>query len=105
MRYPTLVSLYADADGGYVDRWVHLPSGRVYNLSYNRPKIEGRDDVTGEPLTKRPDDNPVRSIVLPQRLRISLDDRKYSRGASRPSTNRHRHYSLTTARAQQGPCG
>jgi len=40
------------------DRWVHLPSGRVYNMSYNRPKVEGLDDVTGEPLTKRPDDNP-----------------------------------------------
>ncbi|KIY72182.1 ADK-domain-containing protein [Cylindrobasidium torrendii FP15055 ss-10] len=40
------------------DRWVHLPSGRVYNLSYNRPKVDGRDDETGEALTKRPDDNP-----------------------------------------------
>ncbi|PSR76037.1 hypothetical protein PHLCEN_2v8699 [Hermanssonia centrifuga] len=40
------------------DRWVHLQSGRVYNLSYNPPKIAGLDDVTGEPLTKRPDDNP-----------------------------------------------
>lgn len=40
------------------DRWVHLPSGRVYNLSYNRPKIDGMDDETGEPLTRRPDDNP-----------------------------------------------
>ncbi|KAK7054812.1 Adenylate kinase 2 [Paramarasmius palmivorus] len=40
------------------DRWVHLPSGRVYNMSYNRPKIDGFDDETGEPLTKRPDDNP-----------------------------------------------
>lgn len=46
------------------DRWVHLPSGRVYNLSYNRPKVEGFDDQTGEPLTKRPDDNPV-CISLP----------------------------------------
>ena len=42
------------------DRWVHLPSGRVYNLSYNPPKVAGHDDETGEPLTKRPDDNPVR---------------------------------------------
>ena len=42
------------------DRWVHLPSGRVYNLSYNRPRVDGLDDETGEPLTKRPDDNPVR---------------------------------------------
>jgi len=40
------------------DRWVHLPSGRVYNLSYNRPRVDGLDDETGEPLTKRPDDNP-----------------------------------------------
>jgi len=40
------------------DRWVHLPSGRIYNMSYNRPKVAGYDDETGEPLTKRPDDNP-----------------------------------------------
>ncbi|KAF7294885.1 adenylate kinase [Mycena indigotica] len=40
------------------DRWIHLPSGRVYNLSYNPPKVDGFDDETGEPLTKRPDDNP-----------------------------------------------
>lgn len=44
------------------DRWVHLPSGRIYNMSYNRPKVEGFDDQTGEPLTKRPDDNPVRPM-------------------------------------------
>lgn len=43
------------------DRWTHLPSGRVYNLSYNRPRVEGRDDITGEALVKRPDDNPVRA--------------------------------------------
>jgi hypothetical protein len=42
-----------------LDRWVHLPSGRVYNLTYNPPKVAGFDDVTGEALTKRPDDNPV----------------------------------------------
>lgn len=46
------------------DRWVHLASGRVYNMSYNPPKIEGFDDQTGEPLTKRPDDNPVCSIYF-----------------------------------------
>ncbi|KAI0664771.1 ADK-domain-containing protein [Cubamyces menziesii] len=44
--------------GRISDRWVHLPSGRVYNLSYNPPKVPGHDDETGEPLTKRPDDNP-----------------------------------------------
>ncbi|KAF9564600.1 adenylate kinase [Agrocybe pediades] len=41
------------------DRWVHLPSGRVYNTSYNPPRVAGFDDQTGEPLTKRPDDNPA----------------------------------------------
>ncbi|KAL7314320.1 Adenylate kinase 2 [Mucor circinelloides] len=41
-----------------MDRWVHIPSGRVYNLSYNPPRVPGLDDVTGEPLSKRPDDTP-----------------------------------------------
>ncbi|XP_053675847.1 GTP:AMP phosphotransferase AK3, mitochondrial [Anopheles nili] len=40
-------------------RWVHLPSGRVYNVGFNDPKTPGRDDETGEPLSQRPDDNPV----------------------------------------------
>lgn len=40
-------------------RWVHLPSGRVYNIGFNDPKVAGKDDVTGEPLSQRPDDNPV----------------------------------------------
>ncbi|KAJ3033629.1 hypothetical protein HDV00_006004 [Rhizophlyctis rosea] len=39
------------------ERFIHAPSGRTYNLSYNPPKVAGLDDVTGEPLTKRPDDN------------------------------------------------
>lgn len=38
-------------------RWVHEPSGRVYNTSFNAPRVPGKDDVTGEPLVQRPDDN------------------------------------------------
>ncbi|KAL8681024.1 MAG: hypothetical protein Q9224_006892 [Gallowayella concinna] len=38
-------------------RWVHAPSGRVYNTDFNAPKIPGKDDLTGEPLTKRADDD------------------------------------------------
>ena len=38
-------------------RWVHAPSGRVYNTEFNAPKVDGKDDVTGEPLTKRADDD------------------------------------------------
>lgn len=37
-------------------RRVHSGSGRVYHLVYNPPKQEGLDDVTGEPLTQRKDD-------------------------------------------------
>ena len=51
------------------DRWVHLPSGRIYNMSYNRPKVEGFDDETGEPLTKRPDDHPVSRFLCILRTR------------------------------------
>jgi len=39
-------------------RWVHLPSGRVYNEDWNPPQHPGKDDVTGEPLSKRDDDRP-----------------------------------------------
>ncbi|KAJ9111827.1 hypothetical protein QFC20_002414 [Naganishia adeliensis] len=41
-------------------RWVHLPSGRVYNTQFksSAPKVPGLDDETGEPLTRRPDDRP-----------------------------------------------
>ena len=37
-------------------RRVHLASGRTYHVLNNPPKVEGRDDVTGEPLIQRDDD-------------------------------------------------
>jgi adenylate kinase len=37
-------------------RRAHLPSGRTYHVKYNPPKVEGLDDVTGEPLIQRDDD-------------------------------------------------
>lgn len=37
-------------------RRVHLASGRTYHVIFNPPKIEGKDDVTGEPLIQRDDD-------------------------------------------------
>lgn len=39
-----------------VGRRVHAPSGRVYHVTFNPPKVEGKDDVTGEELTTRKDD-------------------------------------------------
>jgi adenylate kinase len=38
-------------------RWTHLPSGRTYHVVHNPPKVTGADDVTGEALVQRPDDN------------------------------------------------
>ena len=37
-------------------RRFHAASGRTYHLSFNPPKIEGLDDLTGEPLVQRDDD-------------------------------------------------
>lgn len=37
-------------------RRLHPASGRTYHVKYNPPKVEGKDDVTGEDLVQRPDD-------------------------------------------------
>ena len=34
----------------------HPASGRTYHVTFNPPKVEGLDDVTGEPLVQREDD-------------------------------------------------
>lgn len=34
----------------------HPASGRTYHVKFNPPKVEGVDDVTGEPLIQRDDD-------------------------------------------------
>ena len=34
----------------------HPASGRVYHVEHNPPKVEGKDDQTGEPLVQREDD-------------------------------------------------
>ncbi|CDG96573.1 adenylate kinase [Xenorhabdus bovienii] len=39
-----------------IGRRVHAPSGRVYHIKFNQPKVENRDDVTGEELSIRKDD-------------------------------------------------
>ncbi|CAL8105238.1 unnamed protein product [Orchesella dallaii] len=39
-------------------RWIHPGSGRIYNLEFSPPKVEGKDDLTGEPLIQREDDKP-----------------------------------------------
>lgn len=38
-------------------RRVHPASGRTYHVEFNPPRVAGKDDLTGEPLVQRPDDN------------------------------------------------
>jgi adenylate kinase len=40
------------------NRWIHTPSGRTYNTTFNAPRQAGKDDVTGEALSQREDDKP-----------------------------------------------
>ena len=48
-------------------RRFHVESGRSYNVEFNPPEIAGIDDLTGEPLTQRADDN---EKVVQSRLNI-----------------------------------
>uniref|UniRef100_A0A3Q3VYH4 GTP:AMP phosphotransferase AK3, mitochondrial n=1 Tax=Mola mola TaxID=94237 RepID=A0A3Q3VYH4_MOLML len=52
------------------DRWVHPASGRVYNMGFNPPREQGKDDITGEPLIQHDDDKPE---ALMARLRQYKD--------------------------------
>lgn len=48
-------------------RRIHEPSGRTYNVYFEPPEVEGKDDVTGEPLMKRSDDTE-------EKLRVRLQE-------------------------------
>src|SRR5256885_2819520 len=48
-------------------RRVHPASGRTYHVKFNPPKVEGRDDLTGEPLVQRDDD---REDTVRKRLEV-----------------------------------
>ena len=45
----------------------HPASGRIYHVKFNPPKVEGLDDVTGEPLIQREDD---REETVRKRLEV-----------------------------------
>jgi adenylate kinase len=59
------------ADNVIIDRLsgrrIHLPSGRTYHVQFNRPQVEGKDDVTGEDLIQREDD---KEEVVKRRLEL-----------------------------------
>ncbi len=48
-------------------RRFHVESGRSYHVEFNPPEIAGKDDLTGEPLIQRADDN---EDVVQSRLNI-----------------------------------
>ncbi|MBR4737297.1 MAG: adenylate kinase [Rhodocyclaceae bacterium] len=54
-------------------RRVHLASGRTYHVRHNPPKVEGKDDVTGEPLVQRDDD---REETVRKRLAVYHEQTK-----------------------------
>lgn len=64
-------------------RRAHLASGRTYHIIYNPPKIEGKDDETGEDLVQRDDD---KAEVVLDRLRVYHEQTRplidYYRGVS-----------------------
>jgi len=64
-------------------RLFHTPSGRSYHTLFNPPKVDGRDDVTGEPLIQRDDD---KEETVRKRLQVYQDQTRplveyYSRWA------------------------
>lgn len=72
-------------------RRVHPASGRVYHLRYNPPKVEGKDDVTGEELAIRPDDV---EVTVRKRLAIYHEQTEplvgyYQREAEQGNTRFH----------------
>ena len=48
----------------------HPASGRTYHVKFNPPKVEGIDDVTGEPLVQREDD---KEETVKRRLQVYSD--------------------------------
>lgn len=51
-------------------RRVHPASGRTYHIKFNPPKVADIDDVTGEPLIARTDDN---EATVKERLSVYHD--------------------------------
>lgn len=67
-----------------VGRRVHPGSGRSYHVKFNPPKVEGLDDVTGEPLVHRSDDT---KEALQTRLKVY-------REKTQPVANYYRKHGL-----------
>jgi adenylate kinase len=77
-------------------RRVHPESGRVYHVTYNPPKEEGKDDVSGEPLIQRDDDQ---EDTVRRRLAVYEEQTRplvayYSEWAARDAENAPQYVSV-----------
>lgn len=70
INFDCIIELQID-DSKIVDRMtgrrVHPESGRIYHIVYNPPRVADKDDLTGEPLIQRSDDN---EKTVKQRLAV-----------------------------------
>ncbi len=77
-------------------RRVHLASGRTYHVQFNPPKEADKDDLTGEPLVQREDDQ---EETVRARLKVYHDQTKplvvyYSEWAQRGGENAPRYLKI-----------
>lgn len=70
INFDCIIELQVD-DSKIVNRMtgrrVHPASGRTYHITFNPPMVAGKDDVSGEPLIQRTDDN---EQTVKQRLAV-----------------------------------
>lgn len=82
-------------------RRVHPASGRVYHVSYNPPKVDGKDDLTGEDLVIREDD---KEETVRKRLGIYHEQTELLVGYYRKEAEKGRtqyHYMVGTLPVEQ----
>jgi adenylate kinase len=62
-------------------RLIHRPSGRIYHETLAPPRVAGKDDATGEPLTRRLDDEHAVALERLKAYRAGVDaTKRYFRG-------------------------
>jgi adenylate kinase len=80
-------------------RRVHVASGRTYHLRFNPPKVAGRDDLTGEELIQRADDQEAtvrnRLSVYQRQTRPLVDYYSSWAASGAPEAPRYRRISGT----------
>ncbi|AKH20238.1 adenylate kinase [Sedimenticola thiotaurini] len=77
-------------------RRVHLASGRTYHVTFNPPKEAGKDDITGEPLIQRDDDQ---EETVKARLKVYHDQTEpliefYSSWAASGQSGAPKHHKI-----------